>query len=287
MDALALLCTLHADGPTTLTRLRSADCTTLGRVIAEPPERLAAWMRSTVTSAARFQREARNLLQRVGPDEVVHGSVDQIEPEGVAVAVEVTAVVQTTRKASPLERVLTTWRERDEEDERRMFTEGQVDPRYSSAGHAAARSVDAIRAALPTPIAVPNARAIPVIPTAGVVGLDAPGATAIAIGAVDGIDAETSARLAQVGVSKLHSLASCDALAIARASGLSYSRVLRLRALAKRASGLATAQPTIASNTKLSPAERPIELEEPLVRFEDDYVLQPIAHAVDAGGPFA
>ncbi|MEO2236906.1 MAG: hypothetical protein ABGW95_01485, partial [Candidatus Poseidoniia archaeon] len=40
MDALALLCTLHADGPATLKRLRRAGCTSLERLDAFEPEEL-------------------------------------------------------------------------------------------------------------------------------------------------------------------------------------------------------------------------------------------------------
>lgn len=68
MDALALLCTLHADGPTTLARLRTAECTSLEHVIAHPTERVARWMRVNVATAERFQREARALWERIGSE---------------------------------------------------------------------------------------------------------------------------------------------------------------------------------------------------------------------------
>ena len=41
MDAMALLCTLHADGPTTLRRLREAGCDSIERVLRLDPDRLA------------------------------------------------------------------------------------------------------------------------------------------------------------------------------------------------------------------------------------------------------
>src|SRR5256885_754613 len=66
MDALALLCTLHADGPVTLKRLRRAECSTLEAVIGLDVERLSAILGSTDAGARRFQREARSLATRVG-----------------------------------------------------------------------------------------------------------------------------------------------------------------------------------------------------------------------------
>lgn len=227
-----------------MARLRAADCTTIERVIAESSDRLAELMRISTQAAARFQREARNLEQRLGSEAIA------VAPEPVAVR----AQSQSQSKPNPLERVLSTWRARDEEE--------------SQAAE--------IAAAPRTPRArVPNA---------------------IAIGAVDGIDAETSAELARAGIDDIAALASCDALALARQTGFAYSRVLRLRALAKRVKAPAAKSeiadapvrsPMPARAIKLSPAEfQPIQ-PEPVVVFERDYVLQPLAHEVDAGGPFA
>jgi hypothetical protein len=65
MDALALLCTLHADGPTTLKRLRQAGCTTLEALAALEPERAASLLDDTPAMARRLQREARTLRERL------------------------------------------------------------------------------------------------------------------------------------------------------------------------------------------------------------------------------
>lgn len=260
MDALALLCTLHADGPSTLARLRAADCTTIERVAAESPERLAELMWTSAHAAARFQREAHNLIGRLGA-----------EPGMVALD---TATEPAPSRPQLLERVLSTWRERDAAE--------------------ALPQVDELRPSRPSDVCA-------LVPPA------------IALGAIDGIDGDASSALSRDGIGDLAALARCDALATARRTGLSYSRVVRLRALAKRAAVCATsavqpvqplqtvpalrtvppvqavlavqAPPT--DTSKLSPADAPADCVEPLVKFEREFVLQPLAHEVDAGGPFA
>jgi len=66
MDALALLCTLHADGPATLKRLRRAGCTSLERLDAFEPEELAGLLEVEPSVARRLRREARALIARSG-----------------------------------------------------------------------------------------------------------------------------------------------------------------------------------------------------------------------------
>lgn len=252
MDALALLCTLHADGPTTLARLRQAECNSLEHVIAHPTERVARWMRVSVVSAERFQREARGLYERLGPD--LQSRVDEIEERDVheeregdrdagfdrerARAISLAhasshASANSDSKSTPrvplpplgpsgtserdpiLQRVLDTWRERDELD---AMTDSDVDD---------------VPAALPV-----SAAERPAIGTQW----------------IDGLDSEASATLSRAGVGTLEDLATCEALGIARATGMAYSRVLRFRALARRLVAARTA-----TEEKLSPSERPNE----------------------------
>jgi hypothetical protein len=181
MDALALLCTLYAEGPVTLARLRQADCATIERVIAMDANRLAAILPGTEATARRFQREARNLIDRLGGEGDASPVADALRPSPIE-----------TVRPSAIERVLATWRERDSEEDLR---------------------VEVLQ---------------PVAPAA---------AAALEAGAVDGLDSAAAAALARVGVQDLRALATCDALAIARASGIAWSRLTRLRALAARAVG--------------------------------------------------
>lgn len=286
MDALALLCTLHADGPTTLKRLRQSECHSIEFVIALDVAELARLMRTSEPVAERFRREAQGLRERIsGPDVAAsEGTKRATTPRGVDApdSAREKPISADEQKRRALERVLSTWRERDAEN----------DSAATSAASSGARAKSST--------------------------------LAIEIGAVDGLDAAVSRALADADVSTLRELASGDALAIARASGLAYSRVVRLRALAQREiasasakttnaftiASLKSALPSVAvhaprtpgpkterahpevddgldSAEKVSLSDRPIEAREPLGRFNGDFALRPALPHEGAGGPFA
>lgn len=69
MDALALLCTLHADGPTTLKRLRELDCSALRGLYSLDLASLAWALESEQGSARRFLQEGLILLERMESEE--------------------------------------------------------------------------------------------------------------------------------------------------------------------------------------------------------------------------
>ncbi len=66
MDAMALLCNVHADGPATRKLLRRAGCDSLEALLAIPPEELAGILGSSPSFARRILQEAENLAARVG-----------------------------------------------------------------------------------------------------------------------------------------------------------------------------------------------------------------------------
>lgn len=66
MDALALLCTLHADGPKTARRLRHAGVDDLSMLREIPRATLAEALQGDLAKAERFLREAEFLRRRVG-----------------------------------------------------------------------------------------------------------------------------------------------------------------------------------------------------------------------------
>ncbi|MBI5363587.1 MAG: hypothetical protein HZA53_10450 [Planctomycetes bacterium] len=59
MDALLVLCNLHADGPGTWRRLRARGIARPAELAAVPVDRLAEWLGGTPATARRFLREAR------------------------------------------------------------------------------------------------------------------------------------------------------------------------------------------------------------------------------------
>lgn len=68
MDALALLCNLHGDGPETLRRLRAAGCLDLAQVGGLPRAQLDRLLGRGSLAAERFRREGRLLEKRLGGD---------------------------------------------------------------------------------------------------------------------------------------------------------------------------------------------------------------------------
>jgi predicted flap endonuclease-1-like 5' DNA nuclease len=255
MDALALLCTLHADGPATLKRLRQVGCSTLEQIDSIEVARLAELLGASPAAARRFVREARSLSERVGggwlerddssarplasPARESHGvPVAPAEPgDDTALSLGDSALV---------ERVLSVWRERD-----------QVDSPAATATTSARASIDrasiADRASAPIVSTAPLARAAASKPSVPL--------HALTPGVIDGLDAALCARLAEQGVDTLDALAEADALTLAKALDLGYTRVHRLqfqsaRAIAQRPVADARSQP---ATEKLSPSETPAQ----------------------------
>ena len=78
MDALALLCTLYADGPSTLQRLRSNGCDSLAVLLETPADELERRMEWNERMSQRFLKEACSLAERL--DE---GWSDETTEEGI------------------------------------------------------------------------------------------------------------------------------------------------------------------------------------------------------------
>ncbi len=109
MDYLALLCTIHGDGPQTLQRLRRRGIRSLGDVVRLATPDLEAVLGRERVDAERFQREALHLQGRVeGPSDgmptltasadTAAGGSGAFSPQG-----ELPAAVLPAREASPPE----------------------------------------------------------------------------------------------------------------------------------------------------------------------------------------
>lgn len=128
MDALALLCNLHANGPTTMRRLARAGITRLDQISAVTVEELAESLNGPPSHALRFIAEAEQLLRRgaVGilePEEPLErtetragepvveftnpGEMDAVSPDTAAVTAEVTAGATLEASAETTVRVAT------------------------------------------------------------------------------------------------------------------------------------------------------------------------------------
>lgn len=265
MDAMALLCNLHADGPTTLRSLRAGGCTTLDELAGLPVERVVELLGYTPAAARRFQREGANLRQRLA-GEWLEAEEDLAVPATQAppslAAVEPGAL--PVRERELLARVLSRWREEE--------GAGAT----SAAPHAVAASL----------VAEPEASR-PLAASDGAAA-SAPEEDLLAPGELDGLDAELCHRLRAAGVRSLGQLASCVPEEVAAAAGLAYSRVRRLQFLARRR----------ADRGELTPFPPPAAREAPEEKISLAFPVRPLGSGPSAplferdgrdgrGGPFA
>ncbi len=310
MDALALLCTLHADGPATLRRLRAAGCDSLAALESLPVGQLGELLQVTPAVARRLEREARALRTRLDDDPLEHEEA----PEGLVrdsmsgasgQAVEDSSGALDRIDQDLLGRVLDTVREVPAEP-----APGVVDPARTPAPSALEGAADgeehrrnfasivesslAPQAGVPvgegTPMAGdpapvdqpqdPSADPLPMaqLPTPEPAAASCAGLRA---GTVDGLDAELSVDLARAGVVDLAGLVAADCDDLAHRTGRSFAQLRRLQFLAKRllpreAERLAPRAPFGAGISR--PTEPAVELPE-----EGPAVVAPLARDAAPG----
>jgi len=227
MDALALLCTLHADGPTTWRRLRENGCRSLAELARFEPEELSLILGGTSAGARRFLREARHLGERAG-----NTLLEREEPTLKAVAdpgapapaeVEVEEVALPTRDQEIVDNVLRAWREQD--------TRASEEP-------------------LPSRPEFTSEPEVVVIPFAGQLALEA--------NLIDGLSESACESLRAEGVHSLEMLLEADLGQLALRSGLGYSRLYRWRSLAERRLRSEARELQRREEQRLSPAELPV-----------------------------
>jgi len=276
MDTLALLCNLHADGPETLQRLRSAGWDTLREIQAVDVLELEQVLEADRGRAVRFQREAGILRERLGGEHEPTPVIDRREPEPAPSRTVEPPRVKTPQAAETPDFAKGPAKRSANSEQRRPFaaarltnrseiplSEPEPEPDASVAGELEdvnelaltserpvqvaselelpARDVlipvQAARAAAPTPPSNPEPTP-PVWREAEEVRQ-----SRIEPGAIDGLDAETSQRLAEAGVESLEDLAGAPALELSRETGLELTHLLRLSFLARRAVASAETAP--------------------------------------------
>ena len=218
MDSLALLCTLHADGPATLRRLRKAGCQSLADMERVGADGIAELLSIPPAVARRLVRESRILNERVGGD-----PLDTEEaPEGMAVAPLGNAQAPLT-ESSDLD-------DKDRDLIRQVLGD--------------ARPVGGFRSEQPA-IEVPEP--VEVEPLGGAFSFEgnaqvepvetereSRGQQHILLGRVDGLDEKVAASLSDAGIETLTGLVEADASKLARATGLAFGPLRRLQFLARK-----------------------------------------------------
>jgi len=274
MDALALLCNLYGDGPATLKRLRSAGCDTFGALEDLEPDQLSEILGTNESAARRFLREARLLVERVAEGELEHEerqltvtAPEPALPRKVPVAVHA-APARPAPQGAPA-RPPAPWTESEPaaepEPEARVEPRalalpeseedagaGRAEDRPGSAEERSSALIDRVLATWRERDARPSAerepgpgpgddlelidRGEPRDTAAPAEAGTAPG-TPLRPRLVGGLDRELCARLVSAGFPTAEALAEADGLAVARASEVDLTRVLRLQFLARRLLG--------------------------------------------------
>ncbi|MFT5198113.1 MAG: hypothetical protein ACI87O_000762 [Planctomycetota bacterium] len=228
MDSLALLCTLHADGPATLRRLRKAGCQSLVDLDRVGAESIAAWLAIPPAVARRLVREGRILHERVGDD-----TLDAEEaPEGMAVAPLgnsqapltecgelgdkdrdlIRQVLGDARPVSGLRSLSVESNGVALEPMGGAFTAQEISQPETSETFEASGDFDGGEVPQSEPVAL----------------------TYPMLGRVDGLDAKVAATLSEAGIETLTALVEADASRLARSTGLSFGPLRRLQFLARK-----------------------------------------------------
>ena len=231
MDALALLCNLHADGPTTLHHLRGGGCDSITDVAncdTGDLERVLGWNAKT---ARRFQREARILAGRLG-GETLEAVADEEEggdpPRTTGFLEEIGPVPAASRNGGGAEAV-----GRD-----RGGPVGSADLEFAAG-------------ASPGPAALSDSQGRRAMAAADAADLDEEdyedecvdpadlayeGLLALPLSSAvcEGLTDNVIERLARAGVRSLGDLVDGEVLEIAGLIGIGYTRLARIRFLTRR-----------------------------------------------------
>jgi len=311
MDALALLCTLHADGPSTLKNLRQAGCASLEALESMEEDRLSRLLGAPPAVARRFVREARHLRERLDPGmlqrEETHadGATIPTGAELVDAGVEARilerlaepfptpaagAVDDAEPARDPMSEVLEAWRDRDQEslepptevpDEEEPPRKVRARPEFEFGAEVAA-AMQAIASAVNSdPM---QERPIGMAQSDGLVPRVSPLTDGLA-GLFEGGDPELVRQLGAEGVRDLRELTDADVLAWSERLGFGYTRILRVVQLARRATAPAaiadagsselSATTPPAPTPRLSPAERPERTGPSILELEWNFELRP------------
>lgn len=272
MDALALFCNLHGDGPQTLALLREVGCLRLADIAELDPDTLGRILGRDASGVARFVREARVLGQRVEGElppaaelvpqpppqpqpreEVAEQAPEPTEPEpaesepepepeaGPAPDSERTTLAKKVTYSSPprpaagpvAAAVLELWR--------------TLDAAPSTGGGPA---TGAVPSAAPRPPAPPAAE-----PPAAELPVEAP-SRRLADAGLTGLTASELEALAHVGIETVEDLAAADALELSRRTQLAYTHLAHVAFLARRLASAEGALFPVRRAARPGPTER-------------------------------
>lgn len=224
MDTLALLCTLHADGPASLQRLRAAELYSIDDVLGCSVEKAADVLGLSMAQARRFHREARLLGMRM--------HTEGLDREERMFPGPMEMVSAETRPASWMEALT---QPADPAPKKEASESGAS---YGPVAKGEMRSKPDIAAILAPVLkqwededASTDTTNTPQ-PTVAYSTSEADSEDAYDL---DGVDDQLRAALRAAGYATLKALADVEPLELSRATGRTYSEACRVRFLAQRA----------------------------------------------------
>ena len=288
MESLALLCTLHADGPATLKRLRRAGCDSLESIESYGASDLANLLEVPPAVARRLLKEARGLSVRL--DEGVLDDAEEAPQVSTAAAPDSTPRPQVTtqgfldqRDYAILGRVLERWS--DEKD-----ADGAV-TRDAPAVHAVETSSEQNPEIESTRLWPEDQSA-----TSCAMPEDQAGETEcktdaseyvhlLHAGDFEGLDDAMIATLGGVDIESLSDVVEAEPLALAGIMGITYANARRMQFLARAAEPKAEPMPEpmagpMAEEMAEEMAEPPVMIDAPAPASESP----PVAPSLGARG---
>ena len=231
MDALALLCTLYAEGPSTLQRLRSGGCDSLAILLESDPAGLRERLGWDERLSERFLREAWILAERLdvgwSDDEAIDGpKPSEAAPKPQVAVPSESAQARSRAKVRPTlrDKLLERWRELDRDE-----PPADLDLRPADIPSRRPSSVGAED--------MGAARARTRIPEGEAQGVDTEQLELL------GLTPQEISRLGAKGVVTLRAFAEYETLALAGLLGLPYTRAQRRQLQAKQLERAGAAAP--------------------------------------------
>lgn len=218
MDALALLCTLHADGPATLKALRARGYSTITEFARLDGDRVAEDLGIRPAAARRLIREAKIIEQRIGL-----GDLEAEEAPPVAHR-ETGPPPELAIGDLPAPRAEALLDDGDRDLVARVAESSEVD---ASPAREPDRSVE--------PVEVTSERGLERVSEEIPAPTPSSGAGVLEVGALPGLDEAMIDDLRAAGVSTLAELGAAESLFLTRNLGVTFAQARRLRFLARRA----------------------------------------------------
>jgi hypothetical protein len=294
MDTMALLCTLHGDGPATLKTLRRSGLTSLDAVAKEDAERLSTLLGIPTAAARRLQKEAILLDDRCG----VREDEEEAPPNhlGMPTGLSQIAVRPVDTHSMDISPVVTPKGDAETLDARDRALVRRVMAQMETGSHATFVTVPEASTEVESAHAKPLSEdqvtqsPQPSLPR----GLE------LVPGRLESLDGDLCRRMYEAGVHTLTDLSDANPLSLSRELGLGFSRVRRLQFLARRAGDMIPAREEGSVATAVESVPRPAtEATQPRVRLPRfsaaDRPQDPTTPIVildkisseGAGGPFA